>query len=126
MLGQRRRPLLVQCWSIFYDAGPTLVQHWVCCILGPAPQQKVSGSLGMSGGTSPRHTQNSLLGERRKTLSITHHALSPHRNIIICTSFISPIDYNVFIVLQCHLRSFVPKSDVKDYFFSTLFKNAIV
>ena len=37
----------------------------------------VSGRLGMSGGISPRHAQNPLSGERRKTLSITHHALSP-------------------------------------------------
>ena len=33
MLGQRRSPLLVQCRSIVYDAGPTLIHHWVCCIL---------------------------------------------------------------------------------------------
>ena len=26
-------PLLVQCRSIVYDAGPTLIHHWVCCIL---------------------------------------------------------------------------------------------
>ena len=32
----------------------------------------------------------------RKTLSITHHALSPHLHSIICTSFISSIDYNVY------------------------------
>ena len=31
----------------------------------------------LSGGISPRHAQNPLSGERRKTLSITHHALSP-------------------------------------------------
>ena len=44
----------------------------------------------------------------------------PHPHIIICTSFISSIDYNVFIVLQCHLkRPFVPKSDVKQRFTTT-------
>ena len=32
MLGQRLRPLLVQCRSIVYDAGPTLIYHWACCI----------------------------------------------------------------------------------------------
>ena len=40
----------------------------------------------MSGGRSPRHAQNPLLGERRKTLSITHHALSPppsHHHVYI-------------------------------------------
>ena len=44
--------------------------------LNPSETQ-VSGRLGMSGGISPRHAQNPLSGERRKTLSITHHALSP-------------------------------------------------
>ena len=39
-------------------------------------ETQVSGRLGMSGGISPRHAQNPLSGERRKTLSITHHALS--------------------------------------------------
>ena len=40
-------------------------------------ETQVSGRLGMSGGRSPRHAQNPLSGEQRKTLSITHHALSP-------------------------------------------------
>ena len=40
-------------------------------------ETQVSCRLGMSGGISPRHAQNALSGERRKTLSITHHALSP-------------------------------------------------
>ena len=31
----------------------------------------------------------------------------PHPHIIICTSVISSIDYNVFIVLQCHLKDFM-------------------
>ena len=66
-----------------------------------------SGRLVMSGGRSARHARNPLSGERRKTLSITHHALSPpplHHHQI-CTSFISSNDYNVFIVLQCHLKN---------------------
>ena len=50
-------------------------------------ETQVSGRLGMSGGISPRHAQNPLSGERRKTLAITHHALSPppshHRLYII-------------------------------------------
>ena len=28
-----RCPLLVQCRSIVYDAGLTIIHHWVCCIL---------------------------------------------------------------------------------------------
>ena len=32
MLGQRLSPLLVQCRQILYDACPTLLQHWLCCI----------------------------------------------------------------------------------------------
>ena len=33
MLGQGHSSLVVQCRSIIYDAGPTLIHHWVCCIL---------------------------------------------------------------------------------------------
>ena len=33
MLDQRRSPLLVQCRSIVYDVGPTLIHYRVCCIL---------------------------------------------------------------------------------------------
>ena len=33
MSGQRCNPLLVQFRSIVYDAGPTLIYPWVCCIL---------------------------------------------------------------------------------------------
>ena len=33
MLGQRHSPLLNQCRSIVYDAGPTLIHNWVCCKL---------------------------------------------------------------------------------------------
>ena len=32
-MGQRCSPLLVQCWSIVYDADPALIYHRVCCIL---------------------------------------------------------------------------------------------
>ena len=48
-------------------------------------ETQIFGRLGMSGGRSPRHAQNPLSGERRKTLSITHHALSPpssHQHLI--------------------------------------------
>ena len=53
------------------------------------PPTQVSGRLGMSGGRSPRHALNPLSGERRKTLSITHHALSPppsHHHLYIISS----------------------------------------
>ena len=43
-----------------------------------------------------------------------------HPHIIICTSLISSIDYNVCILLQCHPKDhFVPKSDVKQWFTTT-------
>ena len=63
-------------------------------------ETQVFGRLGMSGGKSPRHAQNPLSGERRQPTMPYH----PHPHITICTSFISSIDYNVFIVLQCHLN----------------------
>ena len=40
-------------------------------------------------------------GKRAQKPTMPYH---PHPHIIICTSFISSIDYNVFIVLQCHLN----------------------
>ena len=52
-------------------------------------ETQVSSRLGMSGGRSPRHAQNPLSGEQRKTLSITHHALSPlpsHHHLYIISS----------------------------------------
>ena len=48
---------------------------------------QVSDRLGMSGGRSPRHAQNPVSVERRKALSITHHALSPsHHHLYIISS----------------------------------------
>ena len=40
-------------------------------------ETQVSGRLGISGGRSLRHAQNPSAGERRKALSMNHHALSP-------------------------------------------------
>ena len=61
---------------------------------------QVSSRLSISGNRSPGHSQNPLSGERRKTLSITHHALSPppsHHHLYIIhqltTKFLSY--YNV-------------------------------
>ena len=91
-----------------------------CFIIKLYSETQVSGRLGMSGGRSPRHAQNPLSGERRKMLSITHHALSPHPHIIICTSF------HLINWLQCFYRttmslkrSFVPKGEVKQWFTTT-------
>ena len=83
-------------------------------------ETQVSGRLGMSEGRSPRHAQNPLSGERRKTLSITHHDLSH-----------PPSHHHLYIIhlinwLQCFYRitmslkkTFVPKSDVKQWFTTT-------
>ena len=81
---------------------------------------QVSGRLGMSGGISPRHAQNPLSGERRKTLSITHHALSPppshyHLYIIHLINWLQRF-YRITMALK---RPFVPKSDVKQRFTTT-------
>ena len=83
-------------------------------------ETQVSGRLGMSGGRSPRLAQNPLLGERRKTLSITHHALSPppshhHLYIIHLINWLQRF-YRIIMSLK---RPFVPKSDVKQWFTTT-------
>ena len=77
-------------------------------------EAQVSGRLGMSGGRSPRHAQNPLLGKRRKTLSITRHALSPppshHHLYIISSHQLTTTFLSYYNVIK---RLFVPKSDVK-------------
>ena len=49
----------------------------------------------------PRTPYRASEGKRSQKPIMPYH---PHPHIIICTSFISSIDYNVFIVLQCHLK----------------------
>ena len=83
-------------------------------------ETQVSGRLGMSGGRSPRHAQNPLSGERRKKLSITHHALSPppshhHLHIIHLINWLQRF-YRITMSLK---RPGVPKSDVKQWFITT-------
>ena len=83
-------------------------------------ETQVSGRLGMSGGISPRYARNPLSGERRKTLSITHHALSPppshhHLYIIHLINWLQRF-YRIIVSLK---RPFVPKSDVKQWFTTT-------
>ena len=83
--------------------------------------KKVSGRLGMSGGISPRHAQNPLPGERRKTLSITHHALSPPT---LTSSSVHHSSYQLTIqrfyrIIMSLKRPFVSKSDVKQWFTTT-------
>ena len=86
-----------------HDAGPTLVQHWVYCIAYLGQHiGNTSPAIWACLGVHPPDIH--ITGRAKKMLSITHHTLSPHPHIIICTSFISSIDYNVFIILQCHLK----------------------
>ena len=86
-------------------------------------ESQVSGRLGMSGGRSPRHAQNPLSGERRKTLSITHHALSPppshHHLYIMHLINLLQRFYRITMSLK---RLFVPKSNVKQCFTTTTSK----
>ena len=83
-------------------------------------ETQISGRLGMSGGISPRHAQNPLSAERRKTLSITHHALSPppsHHHLYII-HLINWLQFFYRIIMSLK-RSFLPKSDVKQWFTTT-------
>ena len=83
-------------------------------------ETQVSGRLGMSGGTSPRHAQNPLSGERRKTLSITHHALSPSHHHLYIIHLINWLQRFCLIIMSLK-RPFVPKSDVKQWFTTTTY-----
>ena len=80
-------------------------------------------TIGLSSGAFPnlpRHAQNPLSGERRKTLSIIHHALSPppshhHLYIIHLINWLQRF-YRITMSLK---SPFVPKSDVKQRFTTT-------
>ena len=79
-----------------------------------------SGRLGMSGGRFPRHAQNPSSGERRKTLSITHHALSAplsHHHLYII-HLINRLQHFYRITMSLK-RPFVPKSGIKQQFTTT-------
>ena len=83
-------------------------------------ETQVSDRLGISGRRSPRHAQNPLLGERRKTLSITHHAISPppshhHLYIIHLINWLQRF-YRITMSLK---RPFVSKSDINQWFTTT-------
>ena len=82
--------------------------------------EKNSHQAPETGGRSPRHAQNPLSGERRKTLSIIHHALynppSHHQPYII-----HPINWlgRFYRITMSLKRPFVPKSDVEQWFTTT-------
>ena len=99
---QRELSFLLLLWGLSDPRIADLRKMPRCFSIKLHSETQVYGRLGMSWG---RHAQNPLSGEQRKTLSITHHALSPppsHHHLYII--FIPSIDYNVFIVLQCHLK----------------------
>ena len=85
-------------------------------------ETQVSSRLGMSGGRSPRHAKNPLSGRQKKTLSITHHTLSPppsHHHLYII-HLIKWLTLQRFYRITMSLkRPFVPKSDVKQWFTTT-------
>ena len=68
-------PFLLLLWGLSDPRIAELREMPRSFIIKLHSETQVSGRLGMSGGRSPRHAQNPLSGERRKTLSITHHAL---------------------------------------------------
>ena len=74
---QRELSFLLLLWGLSDPRIAELRKMPRCFSIKFRSETEVSGHLGMSGGRSPRHAQNPLSGERRKTLSITHHALSP-------------------------------------------------
>ena len=110
---QRELPFLLLLWGL---SDPRIAE------LRKMPQSfslklhRENSSLRPSGhvwGCIPWHAQNPLSGERRKTLSITHHALSPppshhHLYIILLINWLQRF-YRITMSLK---RPFVPKSDL--------------
>ena len=66
--------------------------------------------LGMPAGKSPRHAQN----ERKKTLSKTHYALSPHTHVV--NHLINRLHCFYRITTLSPKWLIVPKSDIKKQF----------
>ena len=100
------------CWVLFG-----------CFSIKLHSETQVSGHLSMSGGRSPSHAQNPLSGEQWETLLITHHALSPppshhHLYIIHLINWLQRF-YHIAMSLK---KTFVPKSDVKQWFTTTTTK----
>ena len=117
---QREWSFLLLLWGLSDPRIAELREMPQSFIIKLYSETQVSGRLGMSGGISPRHAQNPLSGERRKTLSITHHALSPppshhHLYIIHLINWLQRF-YRIIMSLK---RPFVPKSDVKQWFTTT-------
>ena len=117
---QREWSLLLLLWGLSDPRIAELCKMPKSFIIKLYSETQVSGRLGISGGISPRHAQNPLSGERRKTLSITHHALSPppshhHLYIIHLINWLQRF-YRITMSLK---RPFVPKSDVKQRFTTT-------
>ena len=119
---QREWSFLLLLWGLSDPRIAELREMPQSFIIKLYSETQVSGRLGMSGGRSPRHAQNPLSGERRKTLSITHHALSPphshhHLYIIHLINWLQRF-YRITMSLK---RPFVPKSDVKQWFTTTIY-----
>ena len=119
---QREWSFLLLLWGLSDPRIAELREMPKSFIIKLYSETQVSGRLGMSGGISPRHAQNPLSGERRKTLSITHHALSPppsrhHLYIIHLINWLQRF-YRIIMSLK---RPFVPKSEVKQWFTTTTY-----
>ena len=117
---QREWSFLLLLWGLSDPRIAELCKMPQSFIIKLYSETQVSGRLGMSGGISPRHAQNPLSGEQRKTLSITHHALSPQPShyqlyIIHLINWLQRF-YRITISLK---RPFVSKSDVKQWFTAT-------
>ena len=117
---QWERSFLLLLWGLSDPRIAELREMPQSFIIKLYSETQVSGRLGMSGGISPRHAQNPLSGERKKTLSITHHALSPppshhHLYIIHLINWLQ----RFYRIIMSFKRPFVPKSDVKQWFTTT-------
>ena len=117
---QREWSFLLSLWGLSDPRIAELREMPRCFSIKLHSETQISGRLGMSGGRSPRHAQNPLSGEWRKTLSITHHVLSPppsHHYLYI----IHLINWlQRFHRIRMSLKKpFVPKSDLKQWFTTT-------
>ena len=88
---------------------------WMSISICKPSETYVFGRLGMSGARSPRHAQNPLSGDRRKTLLITQSPPHHHLYIICLINWLQRF-HRITMSLK---RPSLPKSDVKQWFTTT-------
>ena len=114
MLGQRHSPLLVQNRQIVHDAGPTLHQHWVCCILRGSTAALLCWVTLYSPVTKSHYPDNTIHSSNADVMM--GHRLWRWANIIpILSLWDLNHEYNRGYIFSKHFLKTIWPSDIKRY-----------